>query len=132
MEPVDPKSLPLPSNSAEDTPLHFKSVIFEKGAKRDVLQMSGDAVTPLWLKPKMYQKLKSPIEIELETINMDKLKVELQKFSSLEKHKDNEPLQQEVGKLQAEAFMGTGLTPSEAEVAAHKLQNLLNAVKSKR
>ena len=63
---------------------------------------------------------------------MDKLKVELQKFSSFDKHKDNAPLQQEVEKLSAEAFMGTGLTPSEAEVAAHKLQNLLNAVKSKR
>ena len=63
MEPVDPSKLPLPSASAEDTPLHFKSIIFEKGLKRDVLQISGDAVTPLWLKPKMYQKLKAPIDI---------------------------------------------------------------------
>ena len=54
MEPIDPNKLPLPSASAEDTPLHFKSIIFEKGLKRDVLQISGDAVTPLWLKPKMY------------------------------------------------------------------------------
>lgn len=132
MEPIDPTKLPLPSGSAEDTPLEFKSLIFEKGTRHETLQLSGDAVTPLWLKPKMYTKLQAPIEIELKEIDMDKLDRELMKFGSCNKHKDNAPLQQEVMELKAEAFMGTGLSPTEAEVAAHKLMNLLNALKAKR
>ena len=61
---VDPATLPLPqalsgdasANAAakENHPVEFLSVIFNQREQRDVLRISKDAITPMWLKKNMY------------------------------------------------------------------------------
>ena len=88
---VDPATLPLPqalsgdasANAAakENHPVEFLSVIFNQRNDRDVLRISKMAITPMWLKKNMYQKLNTDVLFELPPID----KVELQtKYNAFE------------------------------------------------
>ena len=85
MEPtVDPSMLPLPaalqpgggasgSNANSDHPVEFLSVIFNQRESNQVLRISGQAITPMWLKKNMYKKLNTSVTFELEPIDTEHL-----------------------------------------------------------
>ena len=93
---VDPASLPLPqalsgdagsgANAAKDNhPVEFLSVIFNQREQRDVLRISKMAITPMWLKKNMYQKLNTDVQFELPNLEKGELQA---KYTSFEQSLD--------------------------------------------
>ena len=65
--------LPEPIENEEDKEVNFLSVIFHKKQRADCLQMSKDAMTPLWMGKRDYTKLKIECEFKAEKPDLQKL-----------------------------------------------------------
>ena len=58
MDTFDISTLPLPSELGVIEDLQHLSVIFDKQEPIQMLKVSEDATTPLWLNRKLYTKIK--------------------------------------------------------------------------
>ena len=87
---VDPAALPLPQALSDDPsaaaqareshPVEFLSVIFNQREQREVLRISKMAMTPMWLKKHMYQKLSADVNYELPPIDREDLRARYNAF----------------------------------------------------
>ena len=50
-------NLPIPSSVGVETKLNYVSVIFNKCNENQVMNISSEAHTPMWLGPKVAQKI---------------------------------------------------------------------------
>ena len=66
---IDFSKLPVPKEiGKEHENLHFLSEMFMKMTDKEVLQISSNATTPMWLKPSLYTKLE--VDDEDDRANM--------------------------------------------------------------
>ena len=138
---VDPANLPLPSalqananstaQNKEGPPVEFLSVIFNQREQRDVLRISKMAITPMWLKKNMYEKLDTDVHFELPSIDRNALQA---RYSTFERnlnsrtgptHQINE-LKAKAQAMYTSAFQ-EGCEPKVLLTHQHKLSQFIDS-----